>query len=86
MASSNRRPVFRAILCAGLLAGMLAGLLPVQTARAQGLPLIRDWFVIHLRDKRLSPIASAFRSFLLEYGAAIIEKTIEDSKPLLLAT
>jgi hypothetical protein len=41
--------------------------------------------VIHLRDKRLSPIAAAFRAFLLEHGAAIIEKTIEDSKPILLA-
>jgi len=42
-----------------------------------GLPLIRDWFVIHLRDKRLSPIATAFRSFLLEHGSAIIRKTAE---------
>jgi DNA-binding transcriptional LysR family regulator len=56
------------------------------TLNVTGLPLIRDWFVIHLRDKRLSPIAGAFRSFLLEHGAAIIEKTIEDSKPILLAT
>lgn len=42
-----------------------------------GLPLVRDWFVIHLRDKRLSPIAVAFRSFLLEHGAAIIRKAVE---------
>jgi DNA-binding transcriptional LysR family regulator len=56
------------------------------TLNVTGLPLIRDWFVIHLKDKRLSPIATAFRSFLLEHGAAIIEKTIEDSKPILLAT
>jgi DNA-binding transcriptional LysR family regulator len=55
------------------------------TLNVTGLPLIRDWFVIHLRDKRLSPIAAAFRAFLLEHGAAIIEKTIEDSKPILLA-
>jgi LysR family transcriptional regulator, low CO2-responsive transcriptional regulator len=56
------------------------------TLNVTGLPLIRDWFVIHLRDKRLSPIAAAFRTFLLEHGAVIIEKTIEDSKPILLAT
>lgn len=56
------------------------------TLNVTGLPVIRDWFVIHLRDKRLSPIASAFRSFLLEHGSTIIEKTIEDSKPILLAT
>lgn len=48
-----------------------------------GLPLIRDWYVIHLRDKRLSPITVAFRSFLLEHGAAIIRKTAEESKLLL---
>jgi DNA-binding transcriptional LysR family regulator len=41
-----------------------------------GLPLIRDWYVIHLRDKRLAPIPAAFRAFLLEQGARIIEKAI----------
>lgn len=56
------------------------------TLNVVGLPLIRDWFVIHLRDKRLSPIAAAFRSFLLEHGSKIIDETIEDSKPILLAT
>jgi DNA-binding transcriptional LysR family regulator len=56
------------------------------TLNVTGLPLIRDWFVIHRQDKRLSPIAAAFRGFLLEHGAAIIEKTLEDSRPILLAT
>jgi len=56
------------------------------TLNVTGLPLIRDWFVIHMRDKRLSPIAAAFRAFLLKHGATIIDKTIEDSKPILLAT
>jgi DNA-binding transcriptional LysR family regulator len=45
-----------------------------------GLPLIRDWFVIHLRDKQLSPITAAFRSFLLENGAGIIRKISEESE------
>jgi DNA-binding transcriptional LysR family regulator len=56
------------------------------TLNVTGLPLIRDWFVIHMRDKRLSPIATAFRAFLLEHGATLIDKTIEDNKPLLLVT
>src|SRR5215471_7923687 len=30
-----------------------------------GLPIIRDWYVIHLRDKVLSPTPAAFRAFLL---------------------
>jgi DNA-binding transcriptional LysR family regulator len=41
-----------------------------------GLPLVRDWYVIHLQDKKLSPIAMAFRTFLLAQGAGIIQKTI----------
>ncbi len=41
-----------------------------------GLPLVRDWYVIHLRDKQLAPIASAFRGFLLENGAGIIQKAV----------
>lgn len=41
-----------------------------------GLPIVRDWYVIHLKEKRLSPIASAFRTFLLEKGAEIIENAL----------
>ena len=41
-----------------------------------GLPLVRDWYVIHLRDKKLSPIATAFREFLLKEGARILHKTV----------
>ncbi|HUI59084.1 MAG TPA: LysR family transcriptional regulator [Steroidobacteraceae bacterium] len=44
-----------------------------------GLPIVRDWYVIHLQDKHLSPIATAFRSFLLERGRRIIHKTIGES-------
>ena len=44
-----------------------------------GLPIIRDWYVIQLREKRLPPIAAAFRAFLLEHGAAIIARTIGTS-------
>lgn len=43
-----------------------------------GLPIIRDWYVIHLRDKTLAPIPAAFRSFLLEHGARIIQKAVGD--------
>jgi DNA-binding transcriptional LysR family regulator len=37
-----------------------------------GLPVMREWYVIHRRGKRLSPAAKAFKSFLLEQGAALI--------------
>ncbi|HET9230541.1 MAG TPA: LysR substrate-binding domain-containing protein [Vitreimonas sp.] len=46
------------------------------TLNVSGLPVVRDWYVIHLRDKKLSPIAEAFRSFLLERGAAIMKKAL----------
>ena len=46
------------------------------TLNVTGLPLVRDWFVIHLRDKKLSPIAQAFRSFLLEQGASIMKRAL----------
>lgn len=41
-----------------------------------GLPLIRDWFVIHLQEKELAPIAAAFRAFILEQGAQIIHDAV----------
>lgn len=41
-----------------------------------GLPVVRDWYVIHLREKRLSPIAAAFRDFLLKHGAQTIRETV----------
>ncbi len=41
-----------------------------------GLPVIRHWHVTHRRDKRLSPAARVFREFLLERGAALIERAV----------
>jgi DNA-binding transcriptional LysR family regulator len=46
------------------------------TLNVSGLPLLRDWYVIHLRDKRLSPITVAFRTFLLQRGGQIIARAI----------
>jgi DNA-binding transcriptional LysR family regulator len=37
-----------------------------------GLPIVRQWFVIHLQTKRLAPVAAAFRQFLIDHGARII--------------
>lgn len=44
-----------------------------------GLPIVRDWYVIHLREKILSPIAAAFRGYLLENGARVILQTVGDA-------
>ena len=46
------------------------------TLAVQGLPLARNWYVIHLAAKRLSPIAAGVRDFLLSDGRDVIEQTI----------
>jgi LysR family transcriptional regulator, low CO2-responsive transcriptional regulator len=38
----------------------------------QGLPIVRDWYVVHLTAKRLSPAAQAFREFLLSTARKLI--------------
>ncbi len=40
----------------------------------QGFPLLSHWYVVHRRNKRLPPVAQAFRSFLLRDAAALIEQ------------
>jgi LysR family transcriptional regulator, low CO2-responsive transcriptional regulator len=39
-----------------------------------GLPIVRDWFVIHLRGQPLAQAAAAFRAFLLEQGSQIVSE------------
>jgi len=38
----------------------------------QGLPIVRDWHVVHLTAKRLSPVAQAFRAFLLSTAGKLL--------------
>jgi DNA-binding transcriptional LysR family regulator len=38
----------------------------------EGFPAMRHWYVVHRRDKRLPPVAEAFKSFLLAEGAGMI--------------
>jgi hypothetical protein len=47
----------------------------------QGFPLMLDWYVVHRNDKRLPPVARAFRQFLLDDGAALIAKLIPMPRP-----
>jgi LysR family transcriptional regulator, low CO2-responsive transcriptional regulator len=42
----------------------------------QGLPLMLNWYVVHRRQKRLPPVAQAFRHFLLSDGARLIDETV----------
>lgn len=43
-----------------------------------GMPILRDWFVIHLERRQLSPVAAAFRDLLLAHGSGIIASAVED--------
>lgn len=38
----------------------------------QSLPIVRDWHVVHLAAKRLSPVAQAFRDFLLSTAGKLL--------------
>ncbi len=41
-----------------------------------GTPVMRHWYVIHRERKRLSPVAEAFKGFLIERGAKAIEQVL----------
>ena len=41
-----------------------------------GTPVKRDWYVIHRERKRLSPVAQAFKAFLVERGAKLIAQAL----------
>ena len=42
----------------------------------QGFPLMLHWYVVHRKNKRLPPVAQAFKAFLMNEGAQRIEQAI----------
>ena len=48
----------------------------LATLDVQGFPLMLNWYVVHRRHKRLPPVAQAFKRFLLDEGAALIEQAM----------
>jgi LysR family transcriptional regulator, low CO2-responsive transcriptional regulator len=40
----------------------------------KGFPVMRQWYVVHLRDRRLPPITEAFQAFVVREGARLIRK------------
>jgi LysR family transcriptional regulator, low CO2-responsive transcriptional regulator len=42
----------------------------------QGFPLMLNWYVVHRRNKRLPPVAQAFKDFLLSDGARLIAEVM----------
>jgi len=51
-----------------------AGSLAVLDVR--GFPLMLNWYVVHRKNKRLPPVAEAFKTFLMNDGAALIQQII----------
>jgi DNA-binding transcriptional LysR family regulator len=47
----------------------------------QGFPLRLRWFVVHRENKRLPPVAVAFKHFLRDEGAALIERITRATPP-----
>ena len=68
-----------------VMAGMGLSFLSMRTVRhelasghlalldVQGLPQINHWYVTHLRSKKLSPAAKAFKAFLIEQGGPLMD-------------
>jgi len=58
---------------------LLAGNLVVLDV--QGFPAMLNWYLVHNRTKRLPPVASAFKDFLLRDGAALLERLVQFGFP-----
>jgi len=46
----------------------------------EGFPLMLNWYIVHRREKRLAPVARAFRQFLLDEGAQRIAGLIAPAR------
>jgi DNA-binding transcriptional LysR family regulator len=47
----------------------------------EGFPVMRKWHIVHHKNKRLPPVAVAFKEFLLQEGAALIERLVGRTMP-----
>ena len=68
-----------------VMAGMGLSFLSLRTIRHElasghialldvsGMPMMGNWFVTHLRQKKLSPATQAFKAFLIEQGGPLID-------------
>lgn len=45
-----------------------------------GMPVMRDWYIVHRRDKRLTPVAGAFREFLLAQAHGALRRRSASAK------
>jgi DNA-binding transcriptional LysR family regulator len=40
----------------------------------KGFPVMRQWYVVHRRDRRLPPVTQAFQRFVVQEGARLIRR------------
>ena len=45
----------------------------------QGFAFMSNWYLVHRTNKRLPPVAQAFRDYLLEEGAGLIVRTLPEA-------
>ena len=46
----------------------------------EGLPIVRQWFVVHRADRPLSPAAKAFQDFARRRGSEFLPKIADAGK------
>ena len=46
----------------------------LAVVHATGLPVVRQWYVLHRTEKRLSPAADAFKTFMLRHGREFLDR------------
>ena len=68
-----------------VMAGMGLSFLSLRTVRHElasghmalldvaGMPMVGNWYITHLHQKRLAPAAQAFKAFLIEQGGPLID-------------
>lgn len=68
-----------------VMAGMGMSFLSLRTVRHElaagylglvdinGMPIVGDWYITHLKQKKLSPAAKAFKNFLIEQAGSLID-------------
>ena len=47
------------------------------TLDVKDFPILRHWYVVHRKGKRLSPVAQAFKEFVLQEGAGLLPYGLE---------
>lgn len=72
----------------GVQAGLGLGIVSVHTVALEmevqrlavldvaHMPIIRNWYLVHRKDKRLSPVAQAFKAFVLNEAKQLLESQL----------